>query len=115
MGIERHRIRVCVNDPVTWTFDNQCDEELDLEIGNFHIDAVLIEERKLQGIDITKEPRDPIPFVDLTNVRVKPLQRGSIKAVAKINITYDARTYKYDIIDRRRGSALLDPESEIYN
>jgi hypothetical protein len=112
--LDRHRIRVCVGDPVTWTFDNQCDEELQLEIRHFHIDRPLIREREAQGIDVTKELRDPVPFADLTSVRVSAGQRGSLKAVAKIN--YDARTYKYDIL--QTGSCgtciLLDPEIEIY-
>ena len=109
--MDRHRIRVCVNDPVTWTFDNQCDDELQLEIGNFHVDQPIIDERRKQGHDVTKESRDPVPFEGLTSVRVSARQRGAIKAIAKIN--YDARTYKYAILEKTRGT-LLDPEGEIY-
>lgn len=113
-NLERHKVRAQIGDTVIWTFDNKCGSDVNVEIGNFRVDEVIINRLVRLSPDIRTEERDKVPFAGLSTVLVQRGQPGELRG--QVNAKHVPRTYKYDIIQTGPGRrrVLLDPETEIY-
>jgi hypothetical protein len=122
-AMSRHQIQLCSNDTVEWEFINGCRVDLDLAIGNFRLDEVIVrrlirEDPTLTVKQLMTEARDDGddgPFEGVHKVSVARGKSGSVKCRVKTG-AHTRRTYKYDIVRLGSGSryVLLDPEGEIY-